>query len=289
MSNYPELVVLNLNDARAEIAPGWGAWLLRYRVGEREILHCPQDWLATLPVSGRFGNPLLFPIASSLDLLGQAGAYQHKGKTYQMAQHGFARHLPWKIEEETKAEVVLSLYSCAFTRMMFPWDFVLRVTYRLEPRALVMKAALENKSDEKMPFHFGFHPYFQLDGPQSHYLLRTPESASVTLVAAKSPPVKPQSREVALTSALAQTRLHEGVAPGVFVLEHRQNGPLVEVESVSSEFSTWAIWSPALEAPYVCIEPWTSPPNALNTGRDILPWVEPGTTKTLEAKLTVRG
>ena len=47
----------------------------------------------------------------------------------------------------------------------------------------------------------------------------------------------------------------------------------------SPEFTHWVIWSlPGRD--FVCLEPWTSPPDALNSGDGLL-WLEPGETRTL--------
>ena len=38
----------------------------------------------------------------------------------------------------------------------------------------------------------------------------------------------------------------------------------VSVEDSDGSFPVWVVWSAAPEAPYVCLEPWTDYPNALN-------------------------
>ncbi len=281
----PETIQLDAQDQQACIAPGCGALLLTYRAEGRELIYTPPEWIREFPAPLRFGNPILFPNAGQVESYGQLGSYQHHGKTFHIAGHGFARHLPWRVLDITNSSLACELVSTALTQSMFPWEF------RVETRWLLGLDGLEIETDitclggGAMPVHFGWHPYFRLEEQQSRYMIRVPEAQAVTLFGSKSPPVKPQSRETGLHSSLAQTRLYTGAEIGRCELHHKEKGIIAAVETLSPEFSTWALWAPSQDASYVCLEPWTAPPNALNTP-DQLPHIQEGETLSLGIRIS---
>jgi len=282
---YPEILSISAENQKADIAPSYGALLLRYSQDGRQILHCTDNWDADFPKSCRCGNPVLFPIASHVNVDGEANAYIAQGKKYYLAQHGFARHLPWQVIAHESAAVECRLVSTSFTLAMFPWDFELRLRYTLTGEGLISHVRITNLSKEPMPAHFGFHPYFQLDAPQSRHFIKTPAAEAVSLFAGpKSNPVKVEPGELLLTSSLSMTRLYERPAARRFELIHRESGRAICVESASEAFQCWAVWSPKIDAPFVCIEPWTSSPNAINH-RGHLPVVQP--SESLELEMTI--
>ncbi len=282
MQVAPGIVSIADGAWSADIAPAYGCLLLNLRIAERHIISCPDSWLSDYPQKLRAGNPILFPIAGSVSRADASAAYKWDGEIYRLAQHGFARHLPWRVVAQTPSSLTCSLGSTALTRGMFPWDFEVQQSYSLERGELLCSATISNLSDTPMPAHFGWHPYFHLDSPQGAYFIRVPEAASVRLASdPTSEPVKPESKVILLTTALARTRFYEGVpSPSLFELVHRASGASITVRSDSTEFSNWAIWSADRHAPYVCIEPWTAAPNALNTGTG-LPMIAPKACLTL--------
>jgi galactose mutarotase-like enzyme len=59
----------------------------------------------------------------------------------------------------------------------------------------------------------------------------------------------------------------------------------VSVEDSEQSFPVWVVWSAAPDAPYVCLEPWTDAPNALNrSGTRAIP---PGATHRYRMSITV--
>ncbi len=69
----------------------------------------------------------------------------------------------------------------------------------------------------------------------------------------------PEGRHAPLRSGSSESVLHLGAADG---------GGAIRVRC-SPELSHWVVWTVAGKD-YVCLEPWTSPGNALNTGEGIL-------------------
>ena len=60
----------------------------------------------------------------------------------------------------------------------------------------------------------------------------------------------------------------------------------VSVEGSAQGFPIWVAWSAAPDAPYVCLEPWTDAPNALN--RPETRRIEAGATHRYQLKISAR-
>jgi galactose mutarotase-like enzyme len=102
--------------------------------------------------SGR--APLLFPIVGAL----AGGRYRLGDDTYALPRHGFARRSLFDIVERDGRRAVFRLAASEATRAVYPFEFVLDVTYAVDGPALAITAVIENRGDGPMPASFGFHP-----------------------------------------------------------------------------------------------------------------------------------
>lgn len=240
-----ETIVLEHGSSRACLAPERGGMVTRFSVGGRELLYLDEGTLLDRTKNVRGGNPILFPSPGKLE-----------GGPYRMDQHGFARTSPWNVLDRTTDRVTLELRSSEATRALYPWDFVATYTTILSEGVL----RIEQRFEGAMAFGAGFHPYF---------LVRDKTKARVTSPATRawdnaakkavSPPV------IDLTQK--ELDLH--------LLDHGSSRAALELEDGrievrgSPEFRRWVIWT--LEGKdFVCLEPWTSPGNALNDRVDLL-------------------
>lgn len=104
--------------------------------------------------SGR--APVLFPIVGrAVDDTIAVGDH-----TAAMAQHGFARRSVFTLSEQSDVMCRHVLTQNADTRAVYPFDFALTITHRLDGATLHVTAQVQNNSDQPMPFGFGFHPAF---------------------------------------------------------------------------------------------------------------------------------
>ncbi len=71
--------------------------------------------------------PLLFPIVGRLP----GDALIHQGVTYPMLQHGFARRRVFTLLSATEDSATFALEADEETRLQYPFEFSLRVTYTL--------------------------------------------------------------------------------------------------------------------------------------------------------------
>ncbi|TIW90948.1 MAG: aldose 1-epimerase family protein, partial [Mesorhizobium sp.] len=72
-------------------------------------------------------SPVLFPIVGRL----KGDQMRHRGRTYPMTQHGFARDKPFTWARKGSRSCTLVLTDDADTRAHYPFAFRLEVTYTL--------------------------------------------------------------------------------------------------------------------------------------------------------------
>ena len=133
---------------RAAINPlGAELWRLRDASG-RELLWDgdPGFWTGRAPV--------LFPIVGAL----RDDRYCCDGAWYSLARHGFARRMMWRLTTRDAVSAGFRLEADDGTRAVYPFDFVLDLSFAVSAARLTMTAQVGNAGDGDMPFSFGFHP-----------------------------------------------------------------------------------------------------------------------------------
>ena len=177
-----------------------------------------------------------------------------------MRQHGFARTCAWSLAARDTATAVLTLGSDQDTLVQYPWRFEAILEFALTDSALRIATRVRNTGVEAMPFALGFHPYF---------LVVDKAQASIRSAATRA-----YDNVTRTTGAFHGFDL---TAPEVdlHLIDHRSDhlslalgdGMQVVVRA-APEFRRWVVWSLA-DKPFVCVEPWTAPGNALNTGEGL--------------------
>lgn len=136
-------------------------------------------WTADPAVWNRHA-PILFPFVGRV----YGNVYRYKGKEYPMGQHGFARDMDFTCVDEKPDTVTHRLCSTDETRAVYPFDFTLTVTHRLEKNSLFVEWTVENPGDETLYFSIGGHPGFLcpvLPGTkQTDYFLSFPGHENLT-------------------------------------------------------------------------------------------------------------
>jgi galactose mutarotase-like enzyme len=197
-----------------------------------------------------------------------------------MKQHGFARLRAWTPRAESAAEVTLELASDDATRAQFPWDFVAQLRYALLGTTLTVETRIENRSATPMPFALGFHPYFAVpDADKARARVDTDATRAFDNV---TKVVRDLGGPVDLTQKEVDLHLVDHTAQSATL--HRGDGSRVVV-SGDGAFGRWVVWTLAGKD-FVCLEPWTAPADALNTGEGLLT-LAPNETKTLRITIAL--
>ena len=126
--------------------------------------------------------PILFPLCGNI----KDKKAIYKGKSYDIAQHGFAKKSEFLLIEKTDSKIVFELGANEATKAEYPFDFILNVTYELCGDTLVFSSTVKNTGDDVLPYSFGWHPGFMLpcdDGQDiEDYALKFDNKKEVTWV-----------------------------------------------------------------------------------------------------------
>lgn len=248
-------LTLHGNGISATIV-GQGAELVSLRDAEgTELL-----WQAG-PAWGRH-SPVLFPIVGRL----KGDQLRHRGQSYPMTQHGFARDKPFAWAERAPRSCTLVLTDDADTRTHYPFAFRLAVTYRLDRRQLGVTFDITNTGDEPLPASIGAHPAFNWpllpDLAKTDYRLTfaDDERAPIRrlkdgLLLATPQPTPVEGKILALSERLFDDDAVILDRPaGSSVRYAADRGPAIEMSWQG--FRELGIWSKPGGAPFLCIEPW---------------------------------
>jgi galactose mutarotase-like enzyme len=267
-------------DARAIISPLRGALCLGWEVGGRPLLYLDPATLEDPTKNVRGGVPVLFPSPGKLagGRFAQAGQAAG-GKTAAMGQHGFARSLPWSVVARSADQLTLRLESTPETLLQYPFEFAVALRFALAGASLFIDQRVENPGRQTLPFAFGFHPYFAVPvADKARARIDTTATRAFDNVAQK---------EIALSAGPIDLGAGE---VDLHLLDHgRSDAALVlpdggRVELIGSpEYRRWVVWTlPGRD--FLCLEPWTAPADALNSGQDLL-HVPAGAERALSLEL----
>jgi galactose mutarotase-like enzyme len=270
--------ILRHSQSQLTIVPERGGLTTSWQVGQDEIFYLDRERFRDRNLSVRGGIPLLFPICGNLP----DDTYSLNGKEYHLKQHGFARDIPWEVTEQStdgKASITLSLKSNAESRAVYPFDFELNFTYILRDDSLELIYRHSNLSSEPMPFATGIHPYFwvndksqlEFDLPSNQYKIKA------------EPQIHQFSGKFDFTEEEIDWAFINLFDNSAKVIDRDRNLKLTL--SYDSEYSTLVFWT-LKGKNYYCLEPWTAPRNALNTGESIL-ICEPNQTVTTNISIAV--
>jgi galactose mutarotase-like enzyme len=206
--------------------------------------------------------PLLFPIVGKL----KNDTLRHRGKSYPMTQHGFARDSRFEWVERGRSSCRLVLEDNAQTRAHYPFAFRLAVTYALEGGDLDVSLEISNPGDEVLPASIGGHPAFNwplkpgLSKTSYRLVFAKEESSPIRrlkdgLLRLQSEPSPIRDRELVLSETLFEDDAVILDKPASTSLSFTAGeGPSLEVSWEA--FRELGIWSKPEGAPFLCIEPW---------------------------------
>jgi galactose mutarotase-like enzyme len=241
-----------------------GGECLRWSCADVELL-----WEADAAIWDRTA-PLLFPVCGWT----RGGQVRLEGQTYQLGLHGFAARERFVVVEQDTNQITLRLTDTAETRALYPFAFVLDVTYSLEANALEIRARVTNSGGEPMPYAFGLHPGFHwLGSPdECRLLFDEAERAEVPVIAPgglfsdETRPVHMNGRTLPLGEDLFARE-------ALCFLNARSRGltfggPKGRLRVETQNFPHWVIWSKP-DAPFLCLESWTGHGDPVGFGGDL--------------------
>jgi galactose mutarotase-like enzyme len=263
------------------LVPSRGAIVTRFRTAARELLYLDEATLRDPTKNVRGGIPLLFPSPGRLT----GDRFARAGHTGVMKQHGFARDQGFQVrvhDDVDAARATFELSSNDATWAMYPWCFRLEVVVALRGASLRLDVSVENIGDEAMPFGFGIHPYF-LVPDKGAFRIATRATSAFDNVTKRVVPFHGFVGDYSLEAKEVDLHLldHGGTDS---TLDWPDGGQLHL--QASPEHTRWVVWTLA-GRDFVCVEPWTAPGDALNTGESLLV-LPPGETRKLWIAMAYR-
>ncbi len=277
--HYPTYLLSDVDtDSRLEIVPDRGGLATRWQVGGQEIFYFDTERFANPELSVRGGIPILFPICGNVP----DNQYSLHNQTYSLKQHGFARDLPWQVTGQGTAgaaSLTLELVSSEATRSRYPFDFKLVFTFKLHGHILDLHQRFTNLSDQPMPFSTGLHPYFLVqDKSRLQFEIPATEYRNHLTGDIETFPGSFDFSQDEIDLAF-----HGLTGNAATVTDTYLNRRLTL--SWSQDYTRLVFWTVSGKN-YYCLEPWTAPRNAINTGEDLLT-LDPQQTMETQVRLAV--
>lgn len=209
-------------------------------------------------------SPVLFPFIGKL----VNASYIHNGKEYAgVPQHGYARDSEFQMVERKDDTIWFELTPDELWKERYPFEFVLRIGYRLEGKSIHVMWNVENRDAENLHFSIGAHPAFvmpNMDAKTGYRIdFHTDKKELVCGELNENGLLKAGEKTFALDNGVLTVTgdLFEKDAliidsPDYHTvsLNTPEGVPFIQVR-----FDTpmLGIWSPVgKNAPFICIEPW---------------------------------
>ena len=251
-----------------------GGELISFKLNGEERIHQGEDVMdENGKVYWKRHSPVLFPIVGKLKknqtLIG--------GRTYEMHQHGFARDM--EFEPITKLDNFHSyvLKSNPSTLARYPYDFELYNTYRLDGNKLTTMYRVVNTGLISMPFGIGGHPAFKINlddlKKENYYLEFLEQEEKIHFLYLVDGLVGTEyAKNILENKRIIKINSHtfdndaiimKGITNKTISLKNKVgNKTLLTMHF--DEFPYLAIWSKP-NAPFICIEPWLSTADTVNS------------------------
>ena len=209
--------------------------------------------------------PVLFPIVGNIR---DDRATSAQGEI-KFGRHGLARNYEHALVEQGEDFLTYELLSSDDSREKFPYDFCLRMTYRIVDDALEQEFYVKNTGDVTLPFVVGGHPAFNVPAPGddadfSDYCLKFAKAWSYTspTISTETGLLDWQNRFTLLEDSDTLPLTHELFDVDTLTFEDVPErtitlvGPAGHGMRVDFDgFDYLGVWS-APNAPFVALEPW---------------------------------
>lgn len=228
------------------------------------------------PDSWNSRSPVLFPIIGGL----RDNRYQMDGRTYNMSSHGFARRKKWTLKDQGEKHLTFQLKSDPESLAVYPFDFRLRITYKIDGPKLTVAYSLKNSGNRPMFFSLGGHPGFRcplengLKFDDYRLVFNRPEDTERLMKVGNL--LSGETRPFRLPDGILPLR-HRDYDDGAIILR-KFASDRITLESPKGHrkvtvdfpgFPDLGIWTfgPS-PAPFICIEPWFGVDSAAEAGKD---------------------
>ena len=217
--------------------------------------------------SGR--APIMFPTCGRLF----EGKYTYLGKEYSMPNHGIARSSEFSPSEIGKDFITLELRANEYTRGMYPFEFLFRVKFKLVSNKLNICYIVKNLDDVDLIFGVGGHPAFNVPLEAgldfSDYVVEFPKSCDAVRVDFSPSCFLTNDDKLFTQGGTKSINLNHDMFDNdaIFLYNIPKEAKLYSPKgkrAITISFDKMkylGLWHmPKTDAPYICLEPWSSVP-----------------------------
>lgn len=199
--------------------------------------------------------------------------YRLNGDIFEMDIHGFAKDMIFEAEQLSDSCIQFQMVDTDVTHRQYPYKFRFDVLYELDNSKLNITYLVQNKDDKKMYFAVGGHPGFNVPFEkeklfEDYYLEFGSLMEPKRIILSKDCFVTEQEECFPLEGGLRLPLKHMLFDSDAIILKNMSD--MVTLKSKNGkksiqvsyqDMSYLGIWHmPGTDAPYVCIEPWSSLP-----------------------------
>jgi len=202
------------------------------------------------------------------------GCYTFNGKRYEMDRHGFLPKTEMSVESSSASSVCFFLKESPETLKVYPFEFELRIRYTLNDSKIEVSFEVTNTGEERMFFGIGGHPGFNVPLENGlnfdDYYLEFAEKCDPLLIGLSEAcllsgtdtkyPLK-DGRIIPLHHALFDNDaiILKDMSKKVSLKTDKGSRAVTVSYPEMTYIGFWHIVKS--DAPFVCIEPWTSLPS----------------------------
>lgn len=209
------------------------------------------------------------------------GKYSYRGREYSMDIHGFLKDSIMQVRERSESRIVFELLHTQNMREQYPFSFAIQIEYVVEGNILSVKYVVRNTDEQAIFFGIGGHPGFQVPLEpeykfEDYYLEFGGVDELTKIEMTEDCFVQGEISTIKLDRGGRLKLRHEMFEDDAIIVKRsfrnvklgRGEGKTVEVVCPDMEYM--GIWhTPKTDAPYVCLEPWSSLPSRKGIVEDI--------------------
>lgn len=211
-------------------------------------------------------SPILFPYIARLT----DNKYYIDNKCYSMNIHGFASNSEFQVVKLLEDEITFSLKSNEATYKIYPRNFELIITYKLIENKIEITFIVINNDNKTMYFGIGGHPGFLLNGNFEDYYLEFNEKCQPIRVGFNEKCfLNNKDEEFPLIDSKTLKLNHNMFDDDAIILYNTSK--VISIKNTKTNYTLTVsfkdmkylgLWHmPKTNAPYICIEPWSSLPS----------------------------
>ncbi len=266
------IIVIQNQQLRVEIDPQ-GAQLKSIYFEGREYLWQGDE------ESWNKRAPILFPVIGRM----RDRQYDVDGVRYEIPPHGFANITLFEVTGQTETAVALTMCSSPESRACYPFDFKFTVEFRLEGNQIRKRHLVENIGSADLYYevggHDGFNALFYPGERMDDCYIRIPGIQSFSPYEFdEAVTLQPKSRDIAAPGGRIELKpatygidcviLEKLAQPRAELVDSRGQLRLA-LDFPDMDYVTLWTKTTDFDTNFICIEPWTSLPDADFVGREL--------------------